>query len=57
MTVNGHVVEYVTASIGGQLFGLPIARVQDVFVAGAADAACRWRRRRSPGSSICAAAS
>src|SRR5262245_23612796 len=24
--------EYVTATIGGQLFGLPIARVQDVFV-------------------------
>jgi purine-binding chemotaxis protein CheW len=26
------VVEYVTAAIGGQLFGLPIWRVQDVFV-------------------------
>jgi len=26
------VTEYVTASIGGQLFGLPIARVQDVFM-------------------------
>jgi purine-binding chemotaxis protein CheW len=25
-------IEYVTASVGGQLFGLPIARVQDVFV-------------------------
>ena len=24
--------EYVTASIGGQLFGLPIVRVQDVFI-------------------------
>jgi purine-binding chemotaxis protein CheW len=24
--------EYVTAMVGGQLFGLPIARVQDVFV-------------------------
>jgi purine-binding chemotaxis protein CheW len=24
--------EYVTATVGGQLFGLPIARVQDVFV-------------------------
>ncbi len=23
---------YVTATIGGQLFGLPVARVQDVFV-------------------------
>ena len=26
------VTEYVTAMIGGQLFGLPIARVQDVFM-------------------------
>jgi purine-binding chemotaxis protein CheW len=26
------VLEYVTASIGGQLFGLPISRVQDVFI-------------------------
>lgn len=26
------VTEYVTAMIGGQLFGLPISRVQDVFV-------------------------
>lgn len=25
-------IEYVTASIGGQLFGLPIGRVLDVFV-------------------------
>jgi purine-binding chemotaxis protein CheW len=25
-------IEYVTATIGGQLFGVPIARVQDVFV-------------------------
>ena len=24
-------VEYVTATVGGQLFGLPISRVQDVF--------------------------
>jgi purine-binding chemotaxis protein CheW len=24
--------EFVTATVGGQLFGLPIARVQDVFV-------------------------
>jgi purine-binding chemotaxis protein CheW len=29
---NGSVIEYVTAMIGGQLFGLPIARVQDVFM-------------------------
>ena len=28
------VAEYVTAIIGGQLFGLPIARVQDVFMPG-----------------------
>jgi purine-binding chemotaxis protein CheW len=26
------VIEYVTAMIGGQLFGLPIGRVQDVFM-------------------------
>lgn len=31
-TGNGSVTEYVTATIGGQLFGLPIARVQDVFM-------------------------
>ena len=24
--------EYVTATVGGQLFGLPILRVQDVFL-------------------------
>jgi purine-binding chemotaxis protein CheW len=29
---NEDIVEYVTATIGGQLFGLPISRVQDVFV-------------------------
>jgi purine-binding chemotaxis protein CheW len=29
---NGPSTEYVTAMIGGQLFGLPIARVQDVFI-------------------------
>jgi purine-binding chemotaxis protein CheW len=33
MTATGeHVIEYVTAMIGGQLFGLPIERVQDVFM-------------------------
>jgi purine-binding chemotaxis protein CheW len=31
MTGNESVIEYVTATIGGQLFGLPISRVQDVF--------------------------
>jgi purine-binding chemotaxis protein CheW len=30
--INEHVVEYVTATIGDQLFGLPISRVQDVFM-------------------------
>jgi purine-binding chemotaxis protein CheW len=29
---GGPSTEYVTAMIGGQLFGLPIARVQDVFI-------------------------
>ncbi len=29
---SGPSTEYVTAMIGGQLFGLPIARVQDVFM-------------------------
>jgi purine-binding chemotaxis protein CheW len=32
MSATGELIEYVTATIGGQLFGLPIARVQDVFV-------------------------
>ena len=37
--MNGHeqserVIEYVTVTIGDQLFGLPISRVQDVFVPG-----------------------
>jgi purine-binding chemotaxis protein CheW len=27
-----NIVEYVTATVGGQLFGLPISRVQDVFI-------------------------
>src|ERR1041385_5247873 len=31
-TAEGTVAEYVTALIGGQLFGLPISRVQDVFM-------------------------
>ena len=31
IAMNEHIVEYVTAKIGGQLFGLPISRVQDVF--------------------------
>ncbi|WP_298256489.1 chemotaxis protein CheW, partial [Bradyrhizobium sp.] len=31
-TAEGAVAEYVTAMIGGQLFGLPISRVQDVFM-------------------------
>jgi purine-binding chemotaxis protein CheW len=32
MSVLDTTTEYVTATVGGQLFGLPIARVQDVFV-------------------------
>jgi purine-binding chemotaxis protein CheW len=31
-TLEGAVTEYVTTMIGDQLFGLPIARVQDVFM-------------------------
>src|SRR6202140_667347 len=31
-TSDGAVSEFVTAVIGGQLFGLPISRVQDVFM-------------------------
>ena len=31
-SVDETVTEYVTAMIGGQLFGLPISRVQDVFM-------------------------
>ncbi len=30
--VGDQVTEYVTVMIGGQLFGLPISRVQDVFM-------------------------
>jgi purine-binding chemotaxis protein CheW len=32
MSTNDHTIEYVTATIGGQLFGLPISGVQDVFM-------------------------
>jgi purine-binding chemotaxis protein CheW len=31
-TISEQVTEYVTVMIGGQLFGLPISRVQDVFM-------------------------
>ena len=31
-TTSEDVTEYVTVMIGGQLFGLPISRVQDVFM-------------------------
>lgn len=30
--IDQNLKEYVTADIGGQLFGLPISRVQDVFI-------------------------
>jgi purine-binding chemotaxis protein CheW len=32
MSATGNITEYVTTMIGGQLFGLPISRVQDVFM-------------------------
>ena len=32
MSVDETAIEYVTATIGEQLFGLPISRVQDVFM-------------------------
>jgi len=32
MSSETHLKEYVTARIGGQLFGLPILHVQDVFI-------------------------
>ena len=32
MSSEPHLKEYVTAMIGGQLFGLPILHVQDVFI-------------------------
>src|SRR5262249_25848686 len=32
MSATDSVIEYVTATIGGQLFGMPISRCQDVFV-------------------------
>ena len=48
--------EYVTALIGGQLFGLPILRVQDVF-APERLTAVPLRRRRWRVYSTCAAVS
>jgi purine-binding chemotaxis protein CheW len=30
--IESNITEYVTTMIGGQLFGLPISRVQDVFM-------------------------
>jgi purine-binding chemotaxis protein CheW len=32
MSADRDMIEYVTVMIGGQLFGLPIGRVQDVFM-------------------------
>ena len=32
MSADETVIEYVTATVGGQLFGMPIGRVQDVFM-------------------------
>ena len=31
-SADGAITEYVTTMIGGQLFGMPISRVQDVFM-------------------------
>src|SRR5499425_1829602 len=31
---SGNLIEYVTVVIAGQLFGLPISQVQDVFICG-----------------------
>ncbi len=31
-SAHGAITEYVTTMIGGQLFGMPISRVQDVFM-------------------------
>ncbi|PZA10213.1 chemotaxis protein CheW [Rhodopseudomonas palustris] len=31
-TISGNTTQFATAMIGGQLFGLPISRVQDVFM-------------------------
>ncbi|MFT0879851.1 chemotaxis protein CheW, partial [Rhodopseudomonas sp. G2_2311] len=30
--ISGNTTQFATAMIGGQLFGLPISRVQDVFM-------------------------
>jgi len=32
INATGNITEYVTTMIGGQLFGLPISRVQEVFM-------------------------
>jgi purine-binding chemotaxis protein CheW len=32
MTATEDIIEYVTATIGGQLFGMPISRVRNVFI-------------------------
>jgi purine-binding chemotaxis protein CheW len=32
MIAIDNITEYVTATVGGQLFGIPISRVQDVFI-------------------------
>jgi chemotaxis signal transduction protein len=56
MNPTDGISEYVCVGLGSQLFGLPIAHVQDVFVP---ERVTRIRSllRRSPGSSMCAAVS
>ena len=51
--IEGTVAEYVTAMIGGQLFGLPISRVLNVFHAAArcCSAVCSFSAAIRPGRS------
>jgi purine-binding chemotaxis protein CheW len=55
-TFNANVIEYVTVMIGDQLFGLPISRVQDVFMPDRLTRVPLSSPER-PASSTCAAAS
>ncbi len=53
---TGETTDYVTVLLGDELFGLPIDRVHDVFIAtNLTDVP--WRRRRSRACSTCAAGS
>jgi len=52
--VGDLITEYVTVMIGGQLFGLPISRVQDVFMPDRVDARAAVRSRDCRRAHICA---